>query len=94
MPFGCCCVPDDEWCACVNLCLLNQTVWHGSSQVYSADMFYSIFAKDPMNAKEGRRYRHTVLERGGSQDEMRTLEDFLGRKPSTEAFYRELGLAR
>ena len=33
-----------------------------------------------------------VLEKGGSQDEMKTLEDFLGRKPSTEAFYRELGL--
>jgi len=55
-------------------------------------MFYSVFEKDPMNAKEGRRYRHTVLERGGSQEEMQTLEDFLGRKPSTEAFYRELGL--
>ncbi|SLM40788.1 metallopeptidase [Lasallia pustulata] len=64
-----------------------------SSQVYSADMFFSVFAKDPMNPKEGRRYRHTVLERGGSQDEMQTLEDFLGRKPNTEAFYRELGLA-
>ncbi|KAF1987460.1 metallopeptidase MepB [Aulographum hederae CBS 113979] len=64
-----------------------------SSQVYSADMFYSVFEKDPMNPKEGRRYRHTVLERGGSQEEMQTLEDFLGRKPSTEAFYRELGLS-
>ncbi|WPG99434.1 Hypothetical protein R9X50_00224800 [Acrodontium crateriforme] len=64
-----------------------------SSQVYSADMFHSVFKKDPMNGKEGRRYRHTVLERGGSQDEMQTLEDFLGRKPSTEAFYEELGVA-
>ncbi|KAI9888207.1 MAG: hypothetical protein M1814_001092 [Vezdaea aestivalis] len=64
-----------------------------SSQVYSADMFYSVFAKDPMNGKEGRRYRHTVLERGGSQDEMQTLIDFLGRKPSSEAFYHELGLS-
>jgi len=63
-----------------------------SSQVYSMDMFYSVFAKDPMNQKEGRRYRHMVLEKGGSQDELKTLEDFLGRKPSTEAFYRELGL--
>lgn len=63
-----------------------------SSQVYSMDMFYSVFAKHPMNAKEGRRYRHGVLEKGGSQDEMKTLEGFLGRKPSTEAFYRELGL--
>lgn len=55
-------------------------------------MFYSVFKKDPMNGKEGRRYRHTVLERGGSQEEMKTLEDFLGRKPSTEAFYKELGI--
>jgi metallopeptidase MepB len=56
-------------------------------------MFYSVFKKDPMNGKEGRRYRHTVLERGGSQEEMKTLEDFLGRKPSTEAFYKELGIS-
>ena len=64
-----------------------------SSQVYSSDMFYSKFKKEPMNGTEGRRYRHTVLERGGSQDEMETLKAFLGREPSTEAFYKELGLA-
>ena len=55
-------------------------------------MFYTVFKKDPMNQKEGRRYRHTVLERGGSQDEMQTLIDFLGRKPEPDAFYEELGL--
>lgn len=64
-----------------------------SSLVYASDMFYSVFTKDPMNAKEGRRYRHTVLEKGGSQDEMSVLEEFLGRKPNTEAFYKELGLS-
>ncbi|KAF2719489.1 metallopeptidase MepB [Polychaeton citri CBS 116435] len=64
-----------------------------SSQVYSTDMFYSVFKKDPMNGKEGRRYRHTVLEKGGSRDEMETLKEFLGREPSTEAFYKELGVA-
>jgi len=63
-----------------------------SSQVYSTDMFYTVFKKDPMDPKEGRRYRHMVLEKGGSQDEMTTLEAFLGRKPSTESFYQELGL--
>ena len=64
-----------------------------SSQVYSADMFMSVFEKEPMNGKEGRRYRHTVLELGGSQEEMDTLKQFLGREPSTEAFYKELGLS-
>jgi metallopeptidase MepB len=63
-----------------------------SSQVYSTDMFYSVFKKNPMDPKEGRRYRHMVLEKGGSQEEMKTLTDFLGRPPSTEAFYKELGL--
>ncbi|KAF1811981.1 thimet oligopeptidase [Eremomyces bilateralis CBS 781.70] len=62
------------------------------SQVYSADMFHSVFAKDPMNGKEGRRYRHTVLEKGGSREEMESLREFLGREPSTESFYKELGL--
>jgi len=65
-----------------------------SSQVYSTDMFYSVFKKDPMDPKEGRRYRHTVLEKGGSQDEMTTLIDFLGREPTTDAFYEELGLTK
>ncbi|KAH8590498.1 putative Saccharolysin [Bisporella sp. PMI_857] len=65
-----------------------------SSQVYSTDMFYSVFKKNPMDPKEGRRYRHMVLEKGGSQEEMKTLEDFLGRPPSTESFYRELGLVK
>lgn len=56
-------------------------------------MFHSFFEKDPMDGKEGRRYRRTVLERGGSMDEMEVLKEFLGREPSSAAFYKELGLA-
>jgi metallopeptidase MepB len=57
-------------------------------------MFYSVFKKDPMNPKEGRRYRYTVLEKGGSQDEMKTLIEFLGREPDTEPFYDDLGIGK
>ncbi|KAJ5736495.1 uncharacterized protein N7483_001620 [Penicillium malachiteum] len=64
-----------------------------SSQVYSTDMFYTVFKDDPMNKAAGRRYRYQVLEKGGSQDEMKTLTEFLGREPQTTAFYKELGLA-
>ena len=64
------------------------------SQVYSTDMFYSVFKANPMNGTEGRRYRHMVLEKGGSQDEMKTLVDFLGREPKADAFYEELGLTK
>lgn len=63
-----------------------------SSLVYSMDMFYTVFKENPMNPLEGRRYRHVVLEKGGSQDEMKTLEEFLGRKPNTAAFFKELGI--
>ena len=65
-----------------------------SSQVYSTDMFYTVFKADPMDPKQGRRYRYAVLEKGGSQDEMKTLIDFLGREPKTDAFYEELGLTK
>jgi len=56
-------------------------------------MFYSAFRDDPINKEAGRRYRYKLLEKGGSQDEMLTLEQFLGRKPSSEAFFRSLGWA-
>ncbi|QPG94697.1 hypothetical protein C2857_006748 [Epichloe festucae Fl1] len=64
------------------------------SQVFSLDMFHSFFKKDPMDPKEGRRYRQLVLQRGGSQEELQTLKDFLGRHPSTEPFYEELGVSQ
>jgi len=63
------------------------------SEVYSIDMFYSKFKADPMNGAEGRRYRHTVLEKGATEDEMDFLTEYLGRPPSTTSFYVELGLS-
>ena len=85
-----------KWIAAHFCFILTIPGYYGylSSQVYSTDMFYSVFRKDPMSQKEGRRYRHTVLEKGGSQDEMQTLIDFLGREPKTDAFYAELGLTK
>lgn len=77
--------------SCINLA--NSFQGYMWSLAFATDMFKTVFAKDPMNKAEGRRYRQMVLEKGGSQDEMKTLEEFLGRKPSPEAFYQELGLA-
>ena len=56
-------------------------------------MFFTAFKANPMDPEVGRRYRHQVLEKGGSQDEMKTLKDFLGREPNADAFYKELGIA-
>ncbi|CAZ79996.1 unnamed protein product [Tuber melanosporum] len=64
------------------------------SQVFSTDMFYTAFKKAPMDGEQGRRYRHTVLEKGGSRDEMETLKEFLGREPNSDAFFEDLGLKK
>ncbi|GAD95132.1 metallopeptidase MepB [Paecilomyces variotii No. 5] len=61
-----------------------------SAEVYALDIFHTFFKKNPMNTKEGRRYRLMILEKGGSQEEMKTLMDFLGREPRTDSFYKEL----
>jgi metallopeptidase MepB len=62
------------------------------SEVISVDMFHTLFRKNSINKEQGRRYRHLLLEYGGSRDEMEGLKELLGREPSSEAFYRELGI--
>lgn len=62
------------------------------SKVLAMDMFDTVFKKDPLDGEAGRRYRRMVLEKGGSQNEMETVVQFLGRRPTSEAFYKSLGL--
>jgi thimet oligopeptidase len=38
----------------------------------------------------GRRYRHTILANGGQRPPDALVEAFLGRKPTSEAFYAEV----
>lgn len=63
------------------------------SEVYAADMFHAAFRKDPMNKEAGKDYRKTILKPGGSREPMELLEEFLGREPSTKAFYEDLCIA-
>ncbi|EJD41292.1 zincin [Auricularia subglabra TFB-10046 SS5] len=60
------------------------------SQVFSADMFRTVFAADPFSKEAGRKYRTEVLEPGASRDEMETLITFLGRQPNSDAFFEQL----
>lgn len=62
------------------------------SEVYSADMFQSVFKTDPMDTAAGARYRRHILASGGSKDAFEFLRDFLGREPSTTAFLHSKGL--
>ncbi|GAA99855.1 uncharacterized protein L969DRAFT_43352 [Mixia osmundae IAM 14324] len=51
---------------------------------FSADMF-SQWGDEPID-KAGKRYRKSILQPGGSRDELDSLKEFLGREPSNKAF--------
>ena len=59
------------------------------SEVLALDM-RSAFGTNVMDAKLGTRYRGLILERGGERPPSELVEAFLLRKPSSEAFFREI----
>ncbi|KAJ5708877.1 peptidase family M3 [Penicillium malachiteum] len=63
--------------------------------VMAQDLFASVFASDPFNKEMWRKYRHGVLEYGGSQkDLLGMLENFLGHPPNMRALVEELTAAK
>ncbi|MHB8660631.1 MAG: M3 family metallopeptidase [Minisyncoccota bacterium] len=61
------------------------------SKVYAEDMF-SRFAKEGvLNPKTGRDYRHWILEKGSSEEEINLVRGFLKRKPNNKAFIKSIG---
>lgn len=62
------------------------------SEVFSADMYYAKFKENPLDPERGRDYRRTILERGGSKDELEMVTEFLGREPQHEAFLAKIGV--
>jgi thimet oligopeptidase len=59
------------------------------SEVMALDML-SAFKGRLMDPAVGRRYRTLILSRGGERPPQAMVQDFLGRKPSTEAFFLEV----
>ena len=59
------------------------------SEVLALDM-RSAFGSNVMDTKLGTRYRKLILESGGQRAPTELVEAFLQRKPSPEAFFREI----
>jgi thimet oligopeptidase len=59
------------------------------SEVMALDML-SAFQGKLLDPKVGRRYRELILSRGGEVPPQQMVEAFLGRKPSTDAFFAEI----
>jgi thimet oligopeptidase len=64
------------------------------SLVYAQDMFQRFEQLGVLSPETGAYYRQRVLAKGGSEDEMQMLREYLGREPSMDAFYRHLGLKK
>jgi len=64
------------------------------SLVYAQDMFSRFDEQGIMNPEVGASYRHEVLSRGGTRDELDMVRDFLGREPNSDAFLEHLGLQK
>ncbi|KAH8592044.1 peptidase M3A/M3B [Bisporella sp. PMI_857] len=62
------------------------------SKVFATDIFHYAFYNDPLSAEAGKHYRHSILEKGGSQEAMEILTRYLGRLPNAVAFEQELGI--
>ncbi len=62
------------------------------SKVYAADLFGMIKEYGLTNPEIGKRYKDIILARGGSIEPDKLLVEFLGRAPSTKAYFDDLGL--
>lgn len=63
-----------------------------SATVFGQEMFQQNFAANPSSKSAWQRFRRGVLEHGGGREESEILEQFLGRKPSSDAILRSLSI--
>jgi thimet oligopeptidase len=59
------------------------------SEVLALDML-SAFKRDMLDPKVGARYKEAILSQGGQDEAMNLVKRFLGRDPSSEAFFAEI----
>jgi thimet oligopeptidase len=62
------------------------------SEVYAQDMFSIFEKKGIMDRGSGKRYRDIILARGGTQDPLELVKEFLGREPNPDAYMKSIGL--
>ncbi len=62
------------------------------SEVFALDLFAQIKQHGLRNPEIGAKYVNEVLSKGGGTDPEELLRTFLGREPSTDAFFKDLGL--
>lgn len=64
------------------------------SLVYACDMFSEFEKKGALSPEMGERYRKEVISKGGSNDALKLVSNFLGREPNNKAYLKYLGLEK
>ena len=62
------------------------------SEVYAQDMFSIFRDKGILDAETGLKYRTIILEKGGTEDPLDLVKEFLGREPNSDAFLKSMGI--
>lgn len=62
------------------------------SKVYALDLFYQIKSQGLGDPEVGNQLREHILSKGGCEEPMELITNFLGRKPSRQAFFKDLEL--
>ncbi len=62
------------------------------SKVFALDIFDYVKRAGLLKPETGRAFVEEILSKGGSDDPQNLLQNFLGRKPRPDAFYKDLGL--
>ncbi|MBC8203390.1 MAG: FKBP-type peptidyl-prolyl cis-trans isomerase, partial [Planctomycetes bacterium] len=62
------------------------------SLVYAQDMFQRFRELGMLNPEAGAYYREKILSKGGTEDSLDLVRDYLGREPSMDPFLESLGL--
>ena len=62
------------------------------AEVLSADVFATFEEEGLFNKQTGQRYKHCILEKGGSRPAIQSFECFRGREPNIDALLRHNGI--
>lgn len=83
----------------VGYCSFNHLMGYGPkyygylwSEVFAADLFEKIKEHGLLNNEIGEEYIKNVISKGGSCDPYELIKNFLGREPSSNAFFKDLDL--
>ncbi len=63
------------------------------SKVFALDLAYEIKKHGFLDSTIGQKYIDEVIGRGGSADPNELLRNFLGREPSSDAFFEDMGIS-